>query len=196
MDPDTSGGSGDANDHEDDDDRQPLLSASETSGSGETIPTSERRTATWTSYRKDSCPGAAEQAETSFIEDDLNERAWGALTTQFSNARATELETGYSKTGRLQVKMFSFAKKSYFLFTGDRTTGESKLISQLTKEIKAALGPTRNAIMEQSEQEILDLEQRIAEDKETAKDNTLSENVHQTARESVLENFEDLEERM
>ena len=90
--------------------------------------------------------------------------------------------------------MFGFGDKSYFLFTEDRTTGERKLNPQLTKEIKAALGPTRNAIMEQTEQEIRDLEQRVAEDEETAKDNTLSKNVRQAARERVLENFESLEE--
>ena len=36
--------------------------------------------------------------------------------------------------------MFGFGKKTYFLFTEDRTTGERKLNPQLTKEIKAILG--------------------------------------------------------
>ena len=72
IDPDTSGGNGDREDHEDDDDRQQLLAAS---GIGETIPLTERRTTTSTSYREHSSPGTTEQAETSFIEGDLNERA-------------------------------------------------------------------------------------------------------------------------
>ena len=39
--------------------------------------------------------------------------------------------------------MFGFGKKSHFLFTEHRTTGERKLNPQLTKEMKASLGPTR-----------------------------------------------------
>ena len=58
--------------------------------------------------------------------------------------------------------MFGFGKKSYSLFTECRATGEQKLNTQLTKEIKAALGPTRKALMEQNELEIRDLEREIA----------------------------------
>ena len=57
--------------------------------------------------------------ETPFIEGDVDAGAWKALTTKLSNARATELQPEYSKTGRLQVKMFGFGKKRYFLFTED-----------------------------------------------------------------------------
>ena len=63
--------------------------------------------------------------------------------------------------------MFGFGKKSYFLFTEGRTTGERKFKPQLNKERKAALGPTRKMIKEQLEKEIRDLEQRIGEDGES-----------------------------
>ena len=36
--------------------------------------------------------------------------SWDALTRHFPETSATNLETSYSKTGRLQVKMYGFAK--------------------------------------------------------------------------------------
>ena len=60
--PDTSAGSRDRDNHEDDDHRQPLLATSQTAGSGETIPMP-----TSTSYREHSSQGTTEQAKTSFI---------------------------------------------------------------------------------------------------------------------------------
>ena len=83
-------------------------------------------------------------AETSFIEENpavsrvlaSNEEAWDSLTGVFPEAKATELEASYSKTGRLQVKMSGQGKKTYNLYTEDRQTGKQGLNPNLTKEIK------------------------------------------------------------
>ena len=175
--------------HDDDgvDDRQPLLarrSDSDAKSGVESIPMAERRTTTSTAYRE----RTETTAETSFIEEDINTRAWEALTTEFPRARATELQARFSETGRLQVKVFGFGNKSYFLFTEDRLKGDETLNPQLTKEIKATLGPTRKSLIGQNNQEIRDLEERISEDDEIANDRTISETVGQSARERVLEN--------
>ena len=45
------------------------------------------------------------------------QNSWDALTRVFPRASATSLETSYSKTRRLQVKMFGAGKKVYNLFT-------------------------------------------------------------------------------
>ena len=63
-------------------------------------------------------------AETSFIEGSplsrvltANEKAWDSLTGIYSEAKATNLEASYSKTGRLQVKKFGYGKKAIVSFT-------------------------------------------------------------------------------
>ena len=53
-------------------------------------------------------------------------RSWDALTRLFPRARATDLETSY-RDGRLQVKRAGFGKKTYFLFTTDRSTKQERL---------------------------------------------------------------------
>ena len=55
------------------------------------------------------------------------EKSWDALTRLFPRASPTNLEASYSKTGRLQVKMACFGKKSYPLFTKDNNTGLERL---------------------------------------------------------------------
>ena len=59
-------------------------------------------------------------AETSFIEGSplsrvltSNAKAWDSLTGIYPEANAIELEATYSKTGKLQVKMFGQGKKAY-----------------------------------------------------------------------------------
>ena len=79
-----------------------------------------------TSYEEAPLLGA--QAET--------QNSWDALTRLFPKASAIDLETSYSKTGRLQVKRSGIGKKSYPLFTKDNKTGQDRLNPQLTKEIK------------------------------------------------------------
>ena len=73
-------------------------------------------------------------AETSFIEGSplsrvltSNEKAWESLTGIFPEAKATELEATYSKTGKLQVKKFGFGKRAYPLFTFGKRLGKQSL---------------------------------------------------------------------
>ena len=94
-------------------------------------------------------------AETSFIEGSplsrvltAKEKAWESLTGIFPEAKASELEATYSKTGKLQVKMFGFRKRAYPLFTEDKNTREQRLNQYLTKEIKSALDPEREVLEE------------------------------------------------
>ena len=61
--------------------------------------------------------------------------SWDALTRHFPERSATNLETSYSKNGRLQVKMYGFGKKSDPLFTRDTNTGRERLNPSLPKEI-------------------------------------------------------------
>ena len=59
-----------------------------------------------TSYEEEPLLGAQPQIQES----------WDALTRVFLEASATDLETTYSKTGRLQVKMAGFGKKNFMTF--------------------------------------------------------------------------------
>ena len=93
-----------------------------------------------------------ESAETSFIEGSpfsrvlaSNAKAWETLTEIFPEAKASELEATYSKTGKLQVKKFGFGKRAYPLFTFGKRLGEQRLNPILPKEIKSALGPERES---------------------------------------------------
>ena len=86
-------------------------------------------------------------AETSFIEGSplsrvltSNAKAWETLTGIFPEAKATELEATYSKTGKLHVKMFGQGKRAYPLFTKDKDTGGQRLNPILPRQIKSALG--------------------------------------------------------
>ena len=92
-------------------------------------------------------------AETSFIEGsthsrvlELDKKAWETLTREFPDAKATELEATYSKTGKLQVKKFGFGKRAYPLFTVGRGGGEQRLNPILPRQIKSALGPERDTL--------------------------------------------------
>ena len=85
-------------------------------------------------------------AETSFIEGSpiscvltSNAKAWESLTGIFPDANAIELEATYSKTGKLQVKMFGQGKRAYPLFTKDKDTGGQRLNPILPRQIKSAL---------------------------------------------------------
>ena len=68
-----------------------------------------------TSYEETPLLGAQDQIQ----------RSWDSLTRLFPRASATNLETSYSKTGRLQVKMAGFGKKSYPLLTRDKIQDET-----------------------------------------------------------------------
>ena len=93
----------------------------------------------------------------------INQISWDALTRKFPNASSIKLETSYSKTGRLQVKMYGFGKKSYPLFTRDSNTKQERLNPSLTKEIKDALGKSAEQIIAEDRDSIREQRQRLAE---------------------------------
>jgi len=81
----------------------------------------------------------------------------------FPDASAVSLETTYSKTGKLQVKMAGIGKKLYNLFTTDAATKQQKLNPSLTKEIKNALGKSAEQIIAEDRDTIQEQRQRLAE---------------------------------
>ena len=109
-----------------------------------------------TSYEETPLLGAQAQMQNS----------WDALTRLFPRASATDLETSYSKTGRLQVKMSGFGKKTYPLFTKNKYTGKEQINPVLTKEIKDSLGSSAGDIIAEDQDSIRDQSQRIAEAEE------------------------------
>ena len=100
----------------------------------------------------------------------------------FPNAKASELESFYSKTGKLQVTMLGKGK-NYTLYTEDRITKEQKLNPNLPKEIKKPLGLTRDVLIAEKDKEIDEQNKTIQEDVRIAND----ENLDPAIREGVLE---------
>ena len=98
------------------------------------------------------------------------QRSWDALTRLFPNAKATELETSYSKTGRLQVKMFGAGKKNYYLYTKDKSTGKDNLNPSLSKEIKDSLGQQAEQLISEDTYNIQEQRQRLAESEKQLKE--------------------------
>ena len=90
------------------------------------------------------------------------QNSWDALTRLFPRANAINLETSFSKTGRLQVKMYGVGKKSYPLFTNDCKTGKDRWNPQLTKEIKDSLGRSAEEIIVEDRDSIIEQRQRLA----------------------------------
>ena len=91
------------------------------------------------------------------------QKSWDALTRRFPRTSAINLETSFSKTGRLQVKMTGFGKKSYPLFTRDNNTGRERLNPSLPKEIKNSLGNSAEEIIVEDRDSIREQRQRLAE---------------------------------
>ena len=146
---------------------------------------------------KEKGPGIA---ETSFIEGsplsrvlNANEKAWEALKREFPDAKATELEAFYSKTGKLQVKKFGFGKRAYPLFTVGRGGGEQRMNPILPKKIKSALGPDREILIVQKEKEIEELHKSIREDEEIANNENEQPSVRERAREKIAEKLEQID---
>ena len=136
-------------------------------------------------------------AETSFIEGSpfsrvitADAKAWEALTGMFPDAKAIELEAAYSKTGKLQVKMFGQGKKAYPLFTKDKNTGEQRLNPILPRQIKSALGQEREILLVLKEKEIEELQESIREDEEIANNENEQPSVRERAREKIAEKLE------
>ena len=94
------------------------------------------------------------------------QRSWDSLTRLFPRASAINLETSFSRTGRLQVKMSGAGKKYYPLFTKDKSSGKERLNPQLTKEIKDSLGTNAEQIIEEDRNTIREQRQRLAEAEE------------------------------
>ena len=139
-------------------------------------------------------------AETSFIEGsthsrvlELDKKAWDSLTGIFPDAKATELEATYSKTGKLQVKMFGEGKRAYPLFTKDKDTGGQRLNPILPRQIKSALGPEREILIVQKEKEIEELQKSIREDEEIANNENEQPSVRERAREKIAEMLEQID---
>ena len=139
-------------------------------------------------------------AETSFIEGSPLSRvltstakAWESLIREFPDANAIELEATYSKTGKLQVKMFGQGKKAYPLFTKDKNTGEQRLNPILPKEIKSALGTEREILIVQKEKEIEELQESIREDEEIADNENEQPSVRERASEKIAEKLEQID---
>ena len=112
-----------------------------------------------------------ETAETSFIEGDTYSRvltadgkAWDALTDIYPEAKASDINVNYSKSGRSQVKMFGQGKKFYDLYTIERGTKKQRLNPALPKQIKNALGPEREVLIAQKDKDIEELQESIRED--------------------------------
>ena len=139
-------------------------------------------------------------AETSFIEGSpfsrvitADAKAWEALTGMFPDAKAIELEATYSKTGKLQVKIFGQGKRAYPLFTKDKDTGEQRLNPILPKEIKSALGTEREILIVQKEKEIEELQESIRENEEIADNENEQPSVRERAREKIAEKLEQID---
>ena len=146
---------------------------------------------------KEKGPGIA---ETSFIEGSTNSRvleldkkAWESLTGIFPEAKATELEATYSKTGKLQVKMFGQGKRAYPLFTKDKDTGGQRLNPILPRQIKSALRTERDTLIVQKEKEIEELHKSIREDEEIANNENEQPSVRERAREKIAEKLEQID---
>ena len=103
-----------------------------------------------TSYEETPLLGAQAQAQ----------RSWDSLTRFFPEASSIDLETTYSKTGRLQVKMAGFGKKAYELFTKDRSDRQ-QINPKLTKEITQSLGRPAEQIIEEDRNTAVQQRQRL-----------------------------------
>ena len=160
-------------------------------------PSNEDIPMTTMNREKEKGPGIA---ETSFIEGsthsrvlELDKKAWESLTGIYPEAKATELEATYSKTGKLQVKMFGQGKKAYPLLTKDKDAGEQRLNPILPKEIKSALGTEREILIAQKEKEIEELQESIREDEEIANNENEQPSLRERAREKIAEKLEQID---
>ena len=109
----------------------------------------------------------------------------------FPDARAISLETSYSKTGKLQVKMAGIGKKVYNLFTTDTATKQQKLNPSFTKEIKNALGKRAEQIIAEDRDTIQEQRQKLAEAEKQQRE---AEKIT-AAREEELQEIENLKQQ-
>ena len=111
----------------------------------------------------------------------------------FPDAKATELEATYSKTGKLQVKKVGFGKRAYPLFTKDKDTGGQRLNPILPRQTKSALGQEREILLVLKEKEIEELQKSIREDEEIANDENEQHSVRERAQEKIAEKLEQID---
>ena len=195
-------------DDDDDDDDSDTTHPFQPGGSSTPGPSDEEIPMTTMNREKEKGSGIA---ETSFIEGSpisrvltSNAKAWDSLKGIFPNA--IELEATYSKTGKLQVKMFGQGKRAYPLFTKDKDTGEQRLNPILPRQIKSALRTEREILIVQKEKEVEELHKSIREDEKIANNENEQPSERERARERIdqkreqidaLENERDeLEERL
>ena len=182
---------------DDDDDDGDTTNPFQPRGASTPGPSGEGIPMTTMNRGKEKGPGIA---ETSFIEGsthsrvlELDKKAWDSLTGIFPEAKATELEAFYSKTGKLQVKKFGFGKRAYPLFTKVKKTKEQVLNPILPQQIKSALGPERDTLIVQKEKEIEELHKSIREDEEIANNENEQPSVRERAREKIAEKLEQID---
>ena len=139
-----------------------------------------------------------EEEETSFTDrspllsvQKISEQLWNALIGEFPDAKSTELNSTYGLTGRLEVKMAGFNKKSYPLFTTDMVTKQQKLNPKLPKEILKALGKRAeqkiaevNITLQEQQQRLVEAEKQKQEAEKIA-----------AAREEELQKIENLKQQ-
>ena len=107
---------------------------------------------------------ATAYAETCFTgAQTLSEQAWVAAKGLYPNMSSSELEVSYSSKGKHQVKMFRAGKKTYDLFTKNRRMGRDQINQNLSKEIKAALGPKAEDIIVEDCDTIREQRQRLTD---------------------------------
>ena len=181
----------------DDDDDDDTTHPFQPGGSSTPGPSGEEIPMTTMNREKEKGSGIA---ETSFIEGsahsrvlELDKKAWESLTGMFPDAKATELEATYSKTGKLQVKKVGFGKRAYPLFTKDKDTGGQRLNPILPRQIKSALGPEREILLVLKEKEIEELQESIREDEEIANNENEQPSVRERAREKIAEKLEQID---
>ena len=82
--------------------------------------------------------------ETSFGMPKTSDTAWVSAKELFPDMSATKLEVSYTTKGKLQVKMFGAGKKLHNLMTKEKGTGREVINKSLPKEIKTALGLSKD----------------------------------------------------
>jgi len=112
------------------------------------------------------------------------QRSWDSFTRLFPQASAINLETEYSKTRRLQVKMKGFGKKLYYLFTKDKSTGKEQLNPYLPEEMKDSLGPMAQEAIDQEKEAIRTVQKHsIDTEKQLKEAETLAAEREKTSQE-------------
>ena len=150
-------------DHDDDDDQEANRTWPFQPGAASTPYHGEQHEMQTMMHEQEGLPDTSYEETPLLDGQDQIQRSWDSLTRLYPRANATNLETSYSKTGRLQVKMVGAGKKAYPLFTRDNNTGQNRLNPALPKEITKSLGNSAEQIIEEDRASIQEQRQRLAE---------------------------------